>query len=153
MTAATKVQVGSVTKVLVALGVLRLVAADQLDLDSDVEQLLPELPWDNPWRATTPITVQHLLEHTAGLDNIRMWQFLNTQVTADTPLTKAFPDSHNGLLQIRTRPGTQYSYSNMGYAILGLVIERVIADRYEGYLAREILDPLGMHDSSFHFIT
>jgi CubicO group peptidase (beta-lactamase class C family) len=153
MTATTKVQVGSVTKILVALGVLRLVAAQQLDLDSDVEQLLPGLPWDNPWRAKTPVTVRHLLEHTAGLDNIRMWQFLNTQVTADTPLTAAFPENHHSLLRIRTRPGTQYSYSNMGYAILGLVIERVTADRYEDYLARELLAPLGMHDSSFHFIT
>jgi len=152
MTAATKVQVGSVTKTLVALGVLQLVSTGQLSLDSDVEQLLPELHWDNPWRAEQPVTVRHLLEHTAGMDNIRMWQFLNTNVNADTPLTDAFPQSHEHLLQIRTRPGSQYSYSNMGYTMLGLVIERASAERYEDYLAREILEPLGMHDSSFRYI-
>ena len=92
MTATTKVQVGSITKTLVALGILRLVSDDQLDLDANVEQLLPMLHWENPWRAETPVTVRHLLEHTAGLDNIRMWQFLNTGVTADTPLIDAFPD-------------------------------------------------------------
>ncbi|WOJ92131.1 serine hydrolase domain-containing protein [Congregibacter variabilis] len=152
MTAATKVQVGSVTKTLVAVGVLRLVSTGQLSLDTNVEQLLPELHWDNPWHAETPVTVRHLLEHTAGIDNLRMWQFLNTNVTADTPLTDAFPPNHEHLLQIRTRPGSQYSYSNMGYAMLGLVIEHVSAERYEDYLAREILEPLGMHDSSFRYI-
>ncbi len=153
MTATTKVQVGSITKTLVALGILHLVSDDQLDLDANVEQLLPMLHWDNPWRAETPVTVRHLLEHTAGLDNIRMWQFLNSGVTADTPLIDAFPQVHDELLRIRTRPGTQYSYSNMGYAILGLVIERFTAERYENYLDRELLEPLGMQDSSFRFIT
>ncbi|GAB5413404.1 MAG: hypothetical protein Cons2KO_10070 [Congregibacter sp.] len=152
MTATTKVQVGSVTKTLVALGVLHLVSEGQLNLDANVEQLLPELRWDNPWRAEAPVTVRHLLEHTAGLDNIRMWQFLNTNVTADTPLAAAFPQSQKQLLRIRTRPGSQYSYSNMGYAILGIVIERVTGERYEDYLARELLEPLNMHDSSFHYI-
>ena len=153
MTAKTRVQVGSVTKTLIAMGVLQLVSAERLDLDADVERLLPELNWNNPWRDQAPITVQHLLEHTAGLDNIRMWQFLNTGVTADTPLANAFPQSHDYLLRVRTRPGSQYSYSNMGYAVLGLVIEKVTAERYEEYLARELLEPLGMVDSSFFLIT
>mgnify|MGYP006279981625 CR=1 FL=1 len=153
MTAATRVQVGSITKTLVALGVLQLVSAGELRLSTDVEQLLPGLNWDNPWRREAPITVRNLLEHTAGLDNIRLWQFLNTTVGKDTPLVKAFPTHQEHLLRVRSRPGSQYSYSNMGYALLGLVIERVTSERYEDYLARELLHPLGMHDSSFHFVT
>ena len=153
MTANTKVQVGSVTKTLLALGVLQLVSTGQLALDADVERMLPSLNWNNPWHDQTPITVQHLLEHTAGLDNIRIWQFLNTKVTADSPLTDAFPQNQDDLLLARTRPGSQYSYSNMGYAILGLVIEQVTSERYEDYLARELLEPLGMHDSSFSLVT
>ncbi len=153
MSPRTKVQVGSVTKTLVALGILHLVTAGQLDLDSQVERLVPELHWRNPWREESPITVRHLLEHTAGLDNIRMWQFLNTNITGDTPLKDAFPANHEHLLRVRTRPGSQYSYSNMGYAILGIVIERVTSQRYEDYLARVLLEPLDMKDSSFRFIT
>lgn len=153
MTADTKVHVGSVTKILVALGVLRLVSTGHLTLDADVEYLLPELNWKNPWRDTAPITVRSLLEHTAGLDNIRMWQFLNSKVTADTPLKKAFPHSQERLLQVRTRPGRQYSYSNMGYALLGMVIEKVTQERYEDVLNRQVLAPLGMNSSSFRFFT
>ena len=149
----TKVQVGSVTKTLIASGVLHLVSTQKLNLETNVAGLLPELNWDNPWQGTSPVTVQHLLEHTAGLDNIRMWQFLNASVTPDTPVSHAFPSSNRALLRIRTEPGTQYSYSNMGYALLGLVIERISGERYEDYLAKELLQPLGMHDSSFHFIT
>lgn len=152
MTAHTRVHVGSVTKTVLALGVLRLVSEDRLALDADVEQLLPTLNWKNPWREQAPIRVQHLLEHTAGLDNIRMWQFLNSKVTPETPLADAFPASHSRLLRLRSRPGSQYSYSNMGYALLGLVIEQVTGQRYEDYLTQSLLAPLGMHDSSFHFI-
>ncbi|MEM8489415.1 MAG: serine hydrolase domain-containing protein [Pseudomonadota bacterium] len=153
MSAQTKVQVGSVTKTLVALGVLYLVSIGELELDTSVEQLIPDLPWDNRWRNETPITVRNLLEHTAGLDNIRMWQFLNASATPDTPLTSAFPADHGYLLRVRTPPGTQYSYSNMGYAVLGLVIERVTSERYEDFLARSLLVPLKMKQSSFRFVT
>ncbi|MEM1155834.1 MAG: serine hydrolase [Pseudomonadota bacterium] len=152
MTATTKVQVGSVTKTLLALGVLQLITDDRLALDTNAETLLPELNWDNPW-PNTPVTVQHLLEHTAGLDNLRMWQFLNSKVTGDTPLAAAFPTSSDDLLRIRTTPGSQYSYSNMGYALLGMIIERITGERYEDYLHRALLSPLGMYDSSFHFVT
>ncbi|WOJ97073.1 serine hydrolase domain-containing protein [Congregibacter brevis] len=153
MSAHTRVHVGSVTKVLVAMGILHLVSEGQLSLDSTVEDMLPALNWENPWRNEAPITVRHLLEHTAGLDNLRIWQFLNSEVTGNTPLSDAFPQSHEQLLQLRTRPGSQYSYSNMGYALLGLVIEKVTSTRYEDYLGRELLMTLGMHDSSFFFVT
>lgn len=151
--ATTRVQVGSVTKTLIALGVLNLVSQEKLHLDSSVELLLPELNWQNRWGDSAPVTVQHLLEHTAGIDNIRMWQFLNSAARADDPLIRAFPQANNDLLRIRTRPGRLYSYSNMGYALLGLLIERITSERYESYLERELLKPLGMHESSFAFIT
>ncbi len=153
MASDTKVHVGSVTKTVLALGVLRMVEEGLLSLDTNVEQLLPMLNWQNPWQNVAPIRVQHLLEHTAGLDNIRMWQFLNSQVTADTPLAAAFPADQEHLLAVRTRPGGQYSYSNMGYTLLGLVIEQVTGQRYEDYLAQSLLTPLGLLDSTFKLVT
>lgn len=151
MQSTTKVNVGSVTKTALALGVLRLISEDRLSLNTNVEKLLPHLNWDNPWANDAPIRVQHLLEHTAGLDNIRIWQFLNSTPTGDTPLHTAFPPSHSGLLRVRTRPGSQYSYSNMGYALLGMTIEAVTNQRYEDYLQAALLSPLGMENSTFHF--
>lgn len=147
-----KVHVGSVTKTVLALGVLRLISAGRLSLDTDVEQLLPTLNWHNPWRDSAPVRVLHLLEHTAGLDNIRLWQFLSIRPTPDTPLVDAFPTSRSDLLRLRSKPGSQYSYSNMGYTLLGLVIEAVSGQRYEDYLEQALLLPLDMRDSSFRLV-
>ena len=148
-----KVHVGSVTKTLLALGVLRLISDGKLSLDTDVEQLLPHLKFNNTWSMTSPVRVRHLLNHTAGLDNIRIWQLLNTRVFPDTPLHHSFPTEHEFLLTIRTLPGAQYSYSNMGYTLLGMVIEAITSLRYEDYLQQALLEPLGMHDSTFEFIS
>ena len=148
-----RVHVGSVTKTVLAVGVLRLITQGELALDSNVELLLPQLAFANPWRNSSPITVGNLLEHTAGLDNIRMWQLLSTKPTADTPLESAFPSSDDSLLRVRSEPGTQYSYSNMGYTLLGMVIEAVVGERYEDYLDENLLQPLGMTDSTFTFVS
>jgi CubicO group peptidase (beta-lactamase class C family) len=153
MNASQKVQVGSVTKTVLALGVLRMVTRGDLSLDTDVEKLLPQLAVDNEWREDHPIRVRHLLEHTAGLDNIRMWQFMNSNPTPDSPLADAFPANNKKLLKVRTKPGAQYSYSNMGYTVLGMVIEAAMGERYESFLDQNLLRPLGMADSTFAYLS
>lgn len=151
MQADTRVQVGSVAKVMLALGVLRLISEDRLTLDTPVQQVLPELALRNPWLASDPVRVRHLLAHTAGLDNVRLWQAFSGKPQPDTPLAEAFDGG--GLLRVRTRPGTRYAYSNMGYGVLGMVIERVTGQPYERYLDAQLLQPLGMADSTFGFVT
>jgi CubicO group peptidase (beta-lactamase class C family) len=153
MSGSQKMHVGSVTKTVLAVGVLRLITEGKLSLNTDVEALLTDLIFQNAWQNSAPIRVKNLLEHTAGLDNIRMWQFLNTAPTPDTPLQNAFPQSNSELLTVRTEPGTQYSYSNMGYTLLAMVVEAVSGERYESYLDRNFLQPLGMFDSTFTFVS
>lgn len=153
MQVTTQMHVGSVTKSVLAVGVLRLITQGKLSLNTNVESLLPELNFINPWGDTSPIRVKHLLEHTAGLDNIRMWQFLSTKPSPNMPLKGAFPADDPTLLRVRTEPGTQYVYSNMGYNLLGMVIERVTSVRYEYYLDTELLKPIEMDDSTFEFVS
>lgn len=148
----TRFHVGSVTKALLATGVLRLVSQGLVDLDSPVRQYLPQLEFDNPWSSTHPVTVRHLLDHSAGLDDARLWQMFSTRVRPDTPLVEAFSRNPD-VLRVRSRPGSRFSYSNMGYGLLGMIVESVTGERYESYLDRELLGPLGMHDSSFEFTT
>jgi len=152
MTASTQVHVGSITKVMIAVATLRLVEQDKLRLEAPISDLLP-VNLVNPWRESSPVQLKHLLEHTAGLDNIRMWQFLNTRPTPNTPLAQAFPQSDPSLLTLHSEPGTQYSYSNMGYALLAMIIEKISKERYESVLNRELLEPLSMKQSSFSFIS
>jgi CubicO group peptidase (beta-lactamase class C family) len=146
-----QVHVGSITKTLIATGLLQLVSAGRVDLDAPVARYLPGLRLDNPW-PHDPVRVRHLLDHTAGLDDMRLWQLFSTQPTPDTPLHEAFHRDPT-LLAIRSRPGSRFSYSNMGYTLAAMVIEAVTRERYEAWLDRELLRPLGMRDSTFRFTT
>ena len=151
MQADTRVHVGSIAKAVLATGVLHLASEGRLDLDAPVSELVPDLALDNPWASEAPVRVRHLLDHTAGLDDMRLSQFFSLTATPDMPLAEAL-DIRRPLL-IRTRPGSRYSYSNTSYALLGRVIEEVTGQRYESWLDRELLAPLGMHDSTFAFTT
>ena len=147
-----RIHIGSVTKPLIATGVLHLVSEGKLKLETPVSELLPDVVFDNPWTATDPVRVRHLLDHSAGLDDARLWQIFSLKPDADTPLADTFK-SGGSLLRVRTRPGSRFSYSNMSYGLLGMVLESVTGERYERYLDRELLKPLLMNDSTFGFIS
>lgn len=148
----TRMYTGSVAKTVLAMGVLRLASTGKLSLDADVAQLLPALRFSNPWQQDDPVRVRHLLAHTAGIENFRFWQVFSTQARTDTPLAAAL-DGSPELLRVRMRPGAQYAYSNTGYLLLGMVIEAVTGRRYEEYLDAELLQPLGMRESTASFAT
>lgn len=148
-----RVHVGSVAKVVVAMGVLRLITEGRLSLDTPVSELAASVRMDNRWKNHgDPVRVRHLLTHTAGLDNLRFWQLFSLKAEPDTPLIEVFEDDPS-LLRVRSRPGTRYSYSNMGYTLLGIVIESVTGMSYERYLDTQVLQSLSMHDSTFAFVS
>ncbi|WP_316822018.1 serine hydrolase domain-containing protein [Pedobacter gandavensis] len=151
LTSSDKVQVGSITKTLLATGILRLVTMNKISLESPVEEILPNIHFQNPWSAQEKVTIKHLLDHTAGLENLRIWQMFSKQVTPNTPLAESF-SREPSVLQIYSRPGSRFSYSNMGYTLLGMVIEAVTRQRYEDYLDTYLLQPLGMKESTFSFV-
>ncbi len=146
-----RVHVGSVTKTLLAAGVLRLVTENRLTLDTPVEQILKGIRFENKW-PSHPVTIRHLLDHTSGLENLRIWQMFSEKADSTTPLEYAFKKDPT-VLRLRTVPGSRFSYSNMGYTLLGMVIEAVTKEPYETYLDRNLLRPLGMNDSTFTFVT
>lgn len=147
-----RVQVGSIAKTVLATGILRLASERKLSLDTPLASLLPGLEFDNPWNASDPLRIRHLLDHTSGLDDMHFWQVFSLKARADSPLAAAFPKG-SGLLRVRHRPGTRFSYSNMGYTLLGMVIETLTRQPYERYLDAGLLAPLGMRDSSFAFVS
>ncbi|MEL6870537.1 MAG: serine hydrolase domain-containing protein, partial [Pseudomonadota bacterium] len=148
----TSFHVGSLTKSLLATGVLRLATEGQLELDAPVTRYLPRLRFDNPWRETTEVSVRHLLDHTSGLADAHLWQLFSERPIPQTPLIAAFP-SQEQQLAIRSKPGERFSYSNMGYTLLGMIVESVTGESYETYLDTHVLVPLGMNASTFGFTT
>ena len=146
----SKVQTGSIVKTLIAAGILRLVTQGRLTLDSPVAPLLSGIEFDNTWEASHPVLVRHLLDHTSGLDDARLWQVFSLDAGPDTPLSASL---QRGPLRIRNRPGSRISYSNLGYTLLGMVIEHVAGERYEPYLDAHLLHPIGMRQSTFQFVS
>ena len=147
-----RVQVGSVAKTLLATGVLQLVTLGRIDLDAPLARHLPEVPIENPWDPESPLRVRHLLDHTGGLDDARMWQVFSLRADPDAPLGDGLTQP-GGKLRVRHRPGERFSYSNTGYLLLGMLIETVTGTRYESWLDAELLVPLGMTRSTFAFVT
>lgn len=142
----TLVQVGSVAKPVIALALLRLATLGRVDLDAPLQQLLPELPVVNPWAAEAPLRLRHLLDMSAGLEDARLWQIFSRRLDADQPLAQAWQRQPE-VLRLRTPPGRQASYSNLGFTLAAQVIEAVTGERYEGWVTRELLLPLGLRDS------
>lgn len=146
----SRFHVGSVTKTVLATGVLRLVTLGKIALDTPVQHYVPNLKLSNPWAESTPVTVRHLLNHTSGMEDARFWQLFSELPEAKGALSNSLPDSP---LAIQSEPGRRFSYSNTGYTILAMVIETVTGLPYEEYLDQNLLAPLGMTDSTFEFTT
>lgn len=145
-----RVQVGSVAKPVLSLAMLRLATMQHIALETPLQALLPAPALRNPWAASHPVQLRHLLDHSAGLEDMRLWHLFNRQHGPDMPLADNF-SQHPGLLRLRTPPGTRMSYSNLGYVLVGMVIEQLSGERYEHWARRELLQPLGMLDSGFDF--
>jgi CubicO group peptidase (beta-lactamase class C family) len=147
VTADTVFRVASITKSIVGLGVMRLVEQGRLELDRPLRELLPDAGIANAWEAEAPVTLAHVLEHTAGLDDMRF----NEWFSDDDALAPAATLAINpGSRRIRWRPGTRLAYSNVGYTLAGRAIEVATGEPFDAWLRREVVQPLGMRDADFH---
>jgi len=108
-----KVHVGSIAKTILAVGVLHLATEGKINLDESVSKYLTDTKFINKWNATNPVTIRHLLNHTSGLEDLRLWQMFSMKASPTDDLEYAFT-KNPFVLKIRTRPGRMFSYSNMG---------------------------------------
>jgi CubicO group peptidase (beta-lactamase class C family) len=146
VTANTLFRIGSVTKTFVAVGLMQLVEQGKLSLNDEVRKLAPEIPIDNPWEATDPVRVVHVLEHTAGFDDMHLNHVYNTTPTdlQGPAVVQVFRRE----LRCRWRPGERMSYSNPGYEVAGYLLEKLSGQPYQQYLSQHLLRPLGMPDAT-----
>jgi D-alanyl-D-alanine carboxypeptidase len=139
-------RVGSITKTFVATVVLQLAAEGTLALDDTVERWLPGLVPHGQG-----ITLRQLLNHTSGIYNYTGDETFIRSV-ARSPRRVLAPAE---LVAVATRhepefdPGTSWSYSNTGYILLGLVVEKAAATSLDQVLRDRIFRPLGLSRTSF----
>ena len=131
---------GSISKTLTAVAAMQLVEQGRLALDAPMATLLPEWPLPGPADATRPMRLEHLLEHSAGLDDIHYRHYLIEG--ADITLAQALPLF--GPYRARWAPGEGTAYSNAGPIVVGRVIESLGASPFDEHMARSVTGPLGM---------
>ncbi|TMQ18590.1 MAG: beta-lactamase family protein [Deltaproteobacteria bacterium] len=141
VTADTLFRVGSVTKSFLAL--VKLAERGRVDLDAPVSRIAPELAIGNRWAAEQPITLAHLLEHTAGFDDMHFNEMYAPLAAEAMPLGEVLAKNPASRVA-RWRPGSRFSYANPGYTVAAYVLEKVTGRAYEEVLDRELLRPLGM---------
>lgn len=141
-------RIGSMTKPFVATVVLQLVGEGRVDLDAPIERYLPGVVrgHGNDGRK---ITVRELLQHTSGLPDYL--DYVDEQDVVGKPLTH-----YDARYLVRLAlshppsfaPGTKWSYSNTGYLLAGMLIERVTGHTYGDEIRRRIIEPLHLRQTS-----
>src|SRR5262245_5072726 len=139
----------SVTKAFTALMLMQLSEAGKLHLDDPIEKYLPEFKIKSRFPDARPVTFRQVAAHYSGLPR-EAPMFHEYQVTEEFPSIedqlKSLKDADS---EIMLPPMTMYSYSNLGYDIMGLAMSRIVKQPYEDYVAAQILKPLGMNLSGF----
>jgi CubicO group peptidase (beta-lactamase class C family) len=144
----TLFRMGSNTKMLVALGILKLQTQNKLQIYNELRQVLPDLKFSNNWEGKSPLRLVHLLEHTSGFDDIKVNRMYSLEKRETTG--KAAMLHHEPSMVCRWQPGERHAYSNPNYAILGYIIEKTTNKPYSQYLTEVILQPLGMTHTNFN---
>lgn len=137
-------QMGSVTKQFTAALILQLEEQKKLSVKDKLSKYFPELRWADS------ITIENLLTHTSGIFNYTNdGKFMATEATKPATPEKIIALFKDKPLDFK--PGSQYTYSNSGYMLLGYIIEKVTGKTYEQVMRERILTPLGMTHSGFDF--
>ena len=140
-------RVASMSKSFTAMAILQLRDAGQLSLDDRADRYIPELKNVKLLTADAPpITLRHLLTHAAGFPEDNPWGDRQLDV------------SHDEFVQFLSKPlsfsnasGVAYEYSNLGFALLGNIIEKVSGKPYQQYINENILTPLGMTHTKWEY--
>lgn len=145
ITPATVFHVASVSKQFTAFAITMLAGEGKLSLDDDIRKHLPEVP-----DFGKKITVRHLLHHTSGLRD--QWELL---AMAGWRLDDVITREHilkmvRHQKELNFEPGHEYLYSNTGYTLLAVIVERVSGQPFQDFTAERVFKPLGMSNTHFH---
>src|SRR5208282_3599944 len=150
-TAETLFRIGSTSKAFAALAALQLQEEGKLKLTDTVRQWVPDVAFSNPWEATDPVRLVHLMEHTSGFDDIHLREYA---LNDPTPISLKDALAYGASSRVcRWPPGTRMAYCNSGPAVLAAVIEKVSGERFEDYVRKNIFNPLHMDGASYLYTT
>jgi CubicO group peptidase (beta-lactamase class C family) len=136
---------GSVAKQFTAAALVLLQQDGKLNIDDPVRKYIPELP-----DYGSPLTIRHLLNHTAGLRDWGTVLALTGVGRGDRVISQDLALDvivHQRALDFK--PGAEYSYSNSGYNLAAIIVERVSKQKFPAFVEERLFKPLGMKNSSW----
>ncbi len=136
----TAFRLASVSKQFTAMAIMMLEEQGQLGYDDPITRFLPALS-----RVGDGITIRHLLTHTAGLPDY--YDVIVKISGVERPLTRHGLDVYSAWGEPLFEPGERYDYSNPGYELLALIVEKASGQTYAEFVERRIFAPLGMSGS------
>jgi CubicO group peptidase (beta-lactamase class C family) len=131
----TLFRIASISKMMTTLGLMRLVEDGKVNLDADVSGVLG-FTLRNPHFPGELITLRHLLTHTASLRDDAGYSWGADVALKDVIDTKMFATNAG--------PGAYFTYCNLGWGIIGTVMERVTGERFDRLMRRLLIEPLGL---------
>jgi len=136
--------IGSISKIFTSIAIMQLQERGKLDINKPIKDYIPEFKPLGSEGIINQITIASVLSHESGLpsDDISML-FSGKPFSSEAVIS--FFNNH----YICSKPFTNNSYSNISYALLGAVIERVSGQSFSSYIKQYITEPLGMKNSSF----
>jgi D-alanyl-D-alanine carboxypeptidase len=143
MTATTKFRMASNSKLFTAIAIMQLREEGKLGLDDPVVKYLPWFKAKPAGEDDGPITIEQLLSHSSGLQREASDHWTSYQFPTVEELQRLYPDRQSAFA-----PSTRWKYSNLAFAVAGLVVEKVSGERWADYVERNIFKPLGMNASS-----
>jgi CubicO group peptidase (beta-lactamase class C family) len=138
--------IGSVTKQFTAFCILKLEEDGKLNLQDSIQKYIPELP-----NFDETITLNHLLSHTSGIPDYLEVLGLKNKFNKNRLQTDYMLNFFKKYHTLSFKPGERFSYSNTGYMMLRIIIERVSGTSINNYSNEQIFKPLKMHSAKFTY--
>jgi CubicO group peptidase (beta-lactamase class C family) len=143
MTPETKFRMASHSKLFTAIAIMQLREEGKLRLDDPVEKYLPWLKAAPAGDDDGQITIEQLLSHSSGMQREAGDHWVSYEFPTEEQLKHLYADRKAAFA-----PSVRWKYSNLAYAVAGMVIERVSGEKWASYVDRAIFQPLGMTSSS-----
>ena len=133
---ATLFRVGSVSKTLTGIGLLKLVESGKIDLKEQIYAYVPEFPMKR-----YPVNVEQVAKHVAGIRHYRGWEFMSNVHYSDVSSGLSIFTGDTLLFE----PGTQYSYSSYGWNLISRAMETASGEEFLSYMTNSVFEPANMN--------
>lgn len=137
-------RVGSISKLFTATSVMQLAESGKIDIDDPIQNYIPEFKIKSRFEKPGAITPRNVLTHHSGLPSDVFYQFFSNKPDPFQTVVKLLNEEYTC-----TQPNTIFSYSNAGYSLLGVLVEKASGEDFYDYTQEHLFGPLQMKNSSF----